>query len=102
MSNNNNNTRTLLDIEFALVYMNQYQENCLRRYGSRVISFDGTHGLNKYKFLLHTMLVLDVDREGIPVGFLITNCNNRAVLNNYFIILCPKSRGTHHYNDYNE
>lgn len=48
------------------------------------------------------MLVLDVDREGIPVGFLITNCNNRAVLNNYFIILCPKSRGTHHYNDYNE
>lgn len=60
--------------------MNKNQERNLKRYGYKTICFDGTHGSNPNGFILHTLLVTDVDCEGYPVAFLLTNRNDEVVI----------------------
>ncbi len=65
---------SLLDInDFMIVIMNAAQEEYLRRYGCKIVAFDGTHHTNPAGFILHSMFVLDVDFEGFPVAFALTN-----------------------------
>lgn len=81
MKMKNDQFHLLEEKDFVLVLMNDWQEQQLRQYGHRVIAFDCTHVANKYNIFLYTMLVLDVDREGVPVSFVLTNRNDRAVIN---------------------
>jgi len=71
---------TLKKNDFALGYMDHNQEQTLKRYGYKTICFDGTHGTNPNDFILHTMLVTDVDCEGYPVAFLLSNRNYEEFL----------------------
>lgn len=71
---------TLKKDDFALGYMDHNQERTLKRYGYKTICFDGTHGTNPKDFILHTILVTDVDCEGYPVAFLLTNRNDEVVI----------------------
>jgi len=52
----------------------------LKRYDYKTICFDGTHGTNPNDFILHTLLVTDLDSEGYPVDFLLTNRNDEVVI----------------------
>jgi len=71
---------TLKKDDFALGSMNKNQERNLKRYGYKTICFDSTHGTNPNDFILHTLLVTDVDCEGYPVAFLLTNRNDEVVI----------------------
>ncbi len=62
--------------DFMIVMMNDPQEKNLRRYGGKAIAFDSTHGKNPDGFFLHSLLVVDVDFEGLPVAFALTNRND--------------------------
>lgn len=50
------------------------------KFGNEVICMDSTHGTNVYDFYLVTILVLDEYREGIPVGWMITNREDAAAI----------------------
>lgn len=63
------------------------QKKLLQKFGDKVVAVDGTHGLNKYNFLLQTMLVLDYDGEGFPVAFAISNRNDKVMLDVFLSIL---------------
>lgn len=52
-------------------------------YGYKVVTFDGTHGSKPYDFILHTMLAVDMQNEGVPVAFLISNRVDRDVIKMY-------------------
>jgi hypothetical protein len=41
---------------------------------------DGTHGTNKYKFCLTTLMVIDGDGHGIPVGWMIHSSQSEESL----------------------
>jgi len=60
--------------------MNENQKCNLKRYGHKTICFDGTHGTNPNHFILHILLVIDVDSEGYPIAFLLTNKNDEVVI----------------------
>ncbi|XP_065214418.1 uncharacterized protein LOC135841407 [Planococcus citri] len=66
--------------DFVLIYMNQKQKEKLQKFGNNVICMDGTHGLNKYGFILHTLMILDDYDEGYPACFLFTNRNDFVVI----------------------
>ncbi|XP_008182907.1 uncharacterized protein LOC103309388 [Acyrthosiphon pisum] len=71
---------TLKKNDFALGYMDHNQEHNLMRYGYKTICFDGTHGTNPNDFILHTILVTDVDCGGYPVAFLLSNRNDEVFM----------------------
>ncbi|VVC28141.1 Hypothetical protein CINCED_3A014603 [Cinara cedri] len=71
---------TLKKEDFALGYMNENQELKFKRHGYKTICFDGTYGINSNDYILHTILVADVDSEGSPVAFLLTNRNDDVVI----------------------
>lgn len=70
--------------DFVLIIMNMAQSQLLKKYGSDCICVDGTHGLNKYGFILTTLLVLDDMREGFPCAFLISNRYDTEVMRIFF------------------
>lgn len=70
---------TLKKNDFALGYMGHNQEQTFKRYGYKTICFDGTHSTNHNDFILHTMLVTDVDRVRYLVAFLLSNRNDEVV-----------------------
>lgn len=59
--------------------MDHNQEHTLKRYEHKIMCFVGTHGTNPNDFILHTMLVTDVDCEDYPVAFLLSNSNDEVV-----------------------
>jgi len=71
---------TLKKDDFAIGYMNENQEFNLKRYGYKIICFNGKHGTNPIDFILHILLVTDLDSEGYPVAFLLTNRNDEVVI----------------------
>ncbi|KAL4148873.1 hypothetical protein QTP88_003018 [Uroleucon formosanum] len=71
---------TLKKNDFELVYMDHNQEHNLKRYGYKIICFDGTHGTNPNDLILHTILVTDVNCEVYPVPFLLSNKNDEVLV----------------------
>ncbi len=75
----------VLNIEdFVVVIMNKVQEDNLRRYGHKMVAFEGTGDANPFGIVMHALLVVDVDFEGVPVAFILTNRNDRTVINIFF------------------
>jgi hypothetical protein len=70
----------LSEDDFVLVYMDQFQEELLRKFGGNVLAYNSTHGTNSKDFMLHTLLVLDENWIGIGVAFMLTNRNDAIVL----------------------
>ena len=48
------------DTDLILIFMCPTQEAALQKHGNHIICMDETHGMNPYKYLLHTMLVARV------------------------------------------
>ncbi|XP_065203989.1 uncharacterized protein LOC135834080 [Planococcus citri] len=59
--------------DFILIMMSEFQKEMFVKYGHRCVCIDGTHGLNEYKFILYTIVVLDEFDNGIPVAFCFSN-----------------------------
>lgn len=67
-------------MDFVLVLMGSSQAEQLKAHGERVVCFDGTHRMTQYQFILYTLLVLDANRQGTPVGFLVSNRNDSLMM----------------------
>lgn len=76
--------------DFAIVIMDETYANYLRLYGDKVIAMANTRMKNLHDFNLHTLLVLDNEEEGLPIAFLISNRNDRAVVD--IFISCIRDR----------
>ncbi len=61
------------DDDFMVVIMSGEQGDNLRRHGHRIVAMDGARGTKPGSYVLHTMLVVDTDYEGVPVAFALTN-----------------------------
>ena len=59
----------------------------------RAILVDGTHGTNKYKFCLTTVMVIDDHNRAIPVAFFIHSRQSEDVLTNFFNLLADELGG---------
>ncbi|XP_054284915.1 uncharacterized protein LOC129001588 [Macrosteles quadrilineatus] len=64
--------------------MTKSQNEIFKKYCQDVVCVDGTHGVNSYNFQLYTLLVLDDTREGMPVGFMISNRQDEDVMKIFF------------------
>lgn len=76
--------------DYVIILMGNNQADQLQRYGDQVVCVDGTYGSCQYDFHLHTLLVLDSNYEGIPVGFLISNRDDDVVID--IFIQCIRDR----------
>lgn len=81
---------TLNKEDFFILLMDQSQAENLQRYGHKVVVFDGTHTADRYHFVLHTLLVIDVNGEGLPVAFLMSNRRDQPVID--IFIRCIQER----------
>lgn len=81
---------TLNKDDYLIVLMDQSQAENLQRYGHKVVAFDGTHTADRYQFVLHTLLVMNANGEGIPVAFLVSNRRDQAVID--IFIRCVQER----------
>jgi MULE transposase domain len=71
----------------VLGMMDSAQCSLLKMYGNgdmSVVCTDSTHGTNGYEFLLITLMVLDNNRQGFPVAFLVSNRETENVLSLFF------------------
>ncbi|KAK5973256.1 MULE domain-containing protein, partial [Trichostrongylus colubriformis] len=57
---------------FTLVIITPTQMSWLKRYSSRGISLDDTHGATRYNFKLATVMVADSRDRGLPAAFLLS------------------------------
>lgn len=71
--------------DIVIVLMWPAQKKLIKKFGSNVIAMDGTHGMNRYDFLLQTLLILDYDGEGFPAAFAISNRNDKILID---VFLC--------------
>ncbi|XP_035224085.1 uncharacterized protein LOC118196736 [Stegodyphus dumicola] len=76
------------DVFFALQH--PIQLAMLKTFGKRIVCVDSTHGTNKYKFNLITLLVVDEYDEGFPVAFCICNREDKSVLKIFFSLIKGK------------
>ncbi|XP_065202635.1 uncharacterized protein LOC135832989 [Planococcus citri] len=70
--------------DFVLIMQTKFQRKMLQKFGSQMVTINGTHGTNKYKFQLYTLLVLDEWNEGIPVAFCISNREDEQIFRIFF------------------
>src|SRR5204862_2306540 len=64
--------RKELNDRFMLVLATKYQRDLAWEFGhQKILHLDGTFGISNKKILLFTLLVLDDQRKGIPIGYLI-------------------------------
>lgn len=76
--------------DFIMIMMDQSQAETLQRYGSRIVAFDSTQRINSLNFIIHSLLVLDINCEVVPVAFLLTNRNDRLIID--IFIKCIRDR----------
>ena len=70
--------------DFFLCIQSEFQRDMCQKLGGNAVCVDSTHGTNMYDFKLITMLVVDEYGEGIPVGWMISNCEDGIILTEFF------------------
>ena len=71
--------------DFLVAIQTKEQLDMLQKQSrSKIICLDSTHCTNKYNFKLITMVVPDEFGKGYPVGHLISNKENEAMLHTFF------------------
>ncbi|CAI5437420.1 unnamed protein product [Caenorhabditis angaria] len=69
---------------FILVMILPEQEEALKKLSWRVVVLDETHNITRYDLKLTTMLVMDENDRGVPVGFMLSNCSSTEELRFFF------------------
>ncbi|KAL1450403.1 hypothetical protein WDU94_002774 [Cyamophila willieti] len=70
--------------DFMLGIMTPFQKSMMSQLGPKLICVDGTHGLNAYDFILHTILSVDEYGHGIPLAFLFSNRKDTNTIQIFF------------------
>ncbi|GFW10557.1 MULE domain-containing protein [Trichonephila clavipes] len=82
------NDYCLIEEDFVLVIMTDFQKEVIKKYGKDKICIDGTLGLNththSYDFNLYSVLVVDEHKNGIPVAFCFSNRSTEEAFRIYF------------------
>ncbi|KAL4090912.1 hypothetical protein QTP88_025670 [Uroleucon formosanum] len=82
-----------LDInDFMLIILTETQRKVIKKFGSRKLCIDSTHGTNQYNFNLTTIVVIDEFGGGYPADFCINE--NFKIL----VKLCNSGKDTHYVN----
>lgn len=80
--------KNLTQDDILIVIMSPLQKESILKFGTNnVVGMDGTHGLNAYGFMLHTLLVIDEYSEGVPACFAVTNRNDEQVISVFLTII---------------
>uniref|UniRef100_A0A8D9BAW8 MULE transposase domain-containing protein n=2 Tax=Cacopsylla melanoneura TaxID=428564 RepID=A0A8D9BAW8_9HEMI len=64
--------------------MTPFQEQMLKKLGGQKVCIDGTHGLNNYDFILHSILCVNEFGNGIPVAFMFSNRKDTSCFELFF------------------
>ena len=70
--------------DFLLVLQTKFQCDMFKKFGCTAVCIDSTHGTNAYDFNLTTILVIDEYGEGLPVGWMISNREDKQMLTEFF------------------
>ena len=73
--------------DFLLVLQTEFQCEMMKRFGSDAVCIDSTHGTNAYHFNLTTIMVIDDYGEGLPVGWMVSNKEDKNMLVHFFAAL---------------
>lgn len=76
--------------DFITILMDRSQAENLQRYGSKAVAFDSTCGANSFDFIVYALLVIDVHCEVVPVAYLLTNRNDRLIID--IFVRCIRDR----------
>ena len=76
--------------DFLIGIQTCFQGEMLKKFGPAAICMDSTHGTNVYDFYLITILVLDDLGEGVPVGWIISNREDAAIIRQVLSIIKEK------------
>jgi len=66
--------------DFCICMQTSFQRDMLIKLRTDAVCMDSTHGTNVYDFNLTTLLVLDEFGEGIPVAWMVCNCEDAIAL----------------------
>ena len=77
------NTTNVMEPDFILCIQTNFQKDMILKFGNDTICMDSTHGTNMYDFKLVTIAVIDEYGEGIPVGWMISNREDAAMLSEF-------------------
>ena len=61
----------------------KFQCDLFKKFGCTAVCIDCTHGTNAYDFNLTTILVIDEYGEGLPVGWMISNREDKQMLTEF-------------------
>ncbi len=64
----------------VLVFMSPVQKSLLQKHGNFVMALDCISEPSNHNFVLHTVLVLDYENEGLPVAFVVSNRHDVGLL----------------------
>ena len=70
--------------DFLLVLQTHFQCDMLKQFGSNAICIDSTHGSNAYHFNLTSIVIVDDCGEGLPVGWMLSNKEDKQMLIQFF------------------
>ncbi|XP_049801665.1 uncharacterized protein LOC126236412 [Schistocerca nitens] len=74
------NGNKLSESDFMIVLMTEYQQKMAKKFCAEKVLIDSTHGTNKYKFYLTTLLTVDEFGAGCPVSYcLSTHTDTRSM-----------------------
>ena len=78
-------SNNMCDDDFLICLQTPMQASMIKKFGhQRIICIDSTHGTNSYNFSLVTLVVVDEFGEGYPVGWCLSNSEDKYVLHNFF------------------
>ena len=66
--------------DFLIVIQTLFQRDLLKLFGSNAVCIDSTHGTTAYDFNLTSILIIDEYGEGVPVGWMIANREDKQTL----------------------
>ncbi len=78
------------DDDLVLIIMTDLQQTILQQHAHKIVAMYGAYEMSTSNFLLHSMLVLDSDNEGVAVAFALCNRNDDAVVERF--LMCVKER----------
>ncbi|XP_077501968.1 uncharacterized protein LOC144112993 [Amblyomma americanum] len=79
------------DGDFELALMTFPQRELLSKLGTEKLCIDSTHGTNKYKFQLTTLLTISEDGSGIPCAYVISKRVNMGTMVRFFEAIKEKT-----------
>lgn len=59
--------------DFMLILSTPFQKSMIKKFGSKIVCIDSTHGTNKYNFYLTTLVIIDEYKYGNPGAFCFSN-----------------------------